>query len=101
MMSASILFDVPNFDSKSMEVIDNGVTAPPMSVELKEELQLGVTKTPAGEPIQLKEERVFAQIGDRGEQHEHRRWVLDTGATNHMTGLDPRSLSLTQGFTGQ
>ena len=28
---------------------------------------------------------MFAQIGERDEQHEHRRWVLDTGATNHIT----------------
>ena len=71
MVSASVLSNVPNSNSKSMEVIDDGVTAPPVSVEPK--------------PIQLKEERVFAQIDERGEQQEHRRWVLDTGATNHMT----------------
>ena len=29
---------------------------------------------------------MFAQISERGEQQEHRRWVLDTGATNHMIG---------------
>ena len=29
---------------------------------------------------------MLAQIGERGEQQEHRRWVLDTGATNYMTG---------------
>lgn len=28
---------------------------------------------------------MFAQIDERGEQQEHRRWVLDTSATNHMT----------------
>ena len=68
MVSSSILSDIPNFDSKSteVEVIDDGVTAPLVSVEPKEELQLGVTKAPTGEPIQLKEERVFAQIGERG-----------------------------------
>ena len=68
MVSSSILSDILNFDSKSseVEVIDDGVTAPPVSVKPKEELQLGVTKAPAGEPIQLKEERVFAQIGERG-----------------------------------
>ena len=84
MVTASVLPDVPNSDSKSMEVIDDGITTPE-SVEPKEELQLCITKAPVGEPIQLKEERVFAQIGERGEQQEHRRWVLDTGATNHMT----------------
>ena len=44
-----------------VEVIDDGVTAPLVSVEPKEELQLGVAKVPAG-----------AQIGERDEQHEHR-----------------------------
>ena len=60
MVSASVLSDVPNFDFKSTEVIDDDITAPPVSVKPKEEFQLGVTKALAGEPIQLKEERVFA-----------------------------------------
>ena len=68
--SALFMFSayVPNFDSKSteVEVIDD-------DVELEEELQLGVAKAaPAGDPIQLKEERVLDQIGERDEQHEHR-----------------------------
>ena len=70
MVSASVLSDVPSFDSKSteVEVIDDGVTTPLVSVEPAEELQLGVAKAgPVGEPIQLKEERVFAQIGERDE----------------------------------
>ncbi|XP_022936199.1 uncharacterized protein LOC111442874 [Cucurbita moschata] len=79
-LSSWVTACVPNFDSKSteMEVIDD-------VVEPEKELQLGVAKV-AREPIQLEEERVFAQIGERDEQHEHRRWILDTGATNHMTG---------------
>ena len=44
---------------KSTEVIDDGITAP-VSVEPEEEFQLCITKAPAGEPIQLKEERMFA-----------------------------------------
>ena len=36
-------------------------------IDPEEELQLGVTKALAGEPIQLKKKRVFAQIGERGE----------------------------------
>ena len=83
MVRASVLPDIPTFDSKSTEVIDDNLTAS-LSFEHEEELQLDVTKAPAGEPIQLKEERVFAQIGERGEQNEHRRWVLNTGATNHI-----------------
>ena len=50
MVTASILPDVPNSDSKSTEVIDDGITAP-VSVEPEEELQLCITKAPAGEPI--------------------------------------------------
>ena len=72
MVRASVLSDVLNSDSKSTEVIDDDVTAL-MSVEPEEELQLAMTKAPAGEPIQLKEERVFTQIGEISEQQEHRR----------------------------
>ena len=55
MVTASVLPDVPNSDSKSTEVINDGITAP-VSVEPEEELQLCITKAPTGEPIQLKEE---------------------------------------------
>ena len=55
---------------------------------------------PAGEPIQLEEERVFAQIGERDEQHEHRQWILDTGATNHMTGARSAFSELDSGIRG-
>ena len=67
MVSASVLSDISSFDSKSteVEVIDDGVTAPMVSVEL--ELQLGIAKAPAREPIQLKEARVFVQISERDE----------------------------------
>ena len=81
MVTASVLPVVPNPEEelpKSKEVIDDDITAP-VSVELEEELQLCITNAPVREPIQLKEERVLAQIGERGEQQEHRRWVLDTG----------------------
>jgi len=60
MVSASVLSDVPNFDSKSTEVTDSVIA--PMSIASEESiypeevLQLGVTKAPAEELIQLKEE---------------------------------------------
>ena len=88
---------VPNFNSKSteVEVIDD-------DVEPEKELQLGVAKAaPAGEPIQLEEERVFAQIGERDEQHEHRRWILDTGATNHSSLRSTSSTSTSDGSSTQ
>ena len=58
MVTTSVLPDVPNLEKelpKSTEVIDDGITAP-VSVEPEEELQLCITKAPAGEPSQLKEE---------------------------------------------
>ena len=52
MVSSSVLSDVPSFDSKSteVEVIDDSVTAPMVSVEPEEELQLGVAKAPTMGP---------------------------------------------------
>ena len=41
---------------------------------------------------------MLAQIGERGEQQEHRRWVLDTGATNHMTGAKSAFSELDSGI---
>jgi hypothetical protein len=38
-----------------------------------------------GEAVHLVEEKVFAHLGD-GEEKGYRWWVLDMGATNHMTG---------------
>ena len=101
MVTASVLPDVkPEGElPKSTEVIDDGITAP-VNVEPEEELQLCITNAP-GEPIRLKEERVLAQIGERGEQQEHRRWVLDTGATNHMTEAKSAFSELDSGFAGR
>ena len=102
MVSALVLSDVPNSDSKPMKVIDNVTASVSVidegSIDPEEELQLGGIKAPAGEPIQLKEERVFTQIGERGEEHEHRRWVLDTGATNHMIGASSAFSKLDSGI---
>jgi transposase InsO family protein len=41
---------------------------------------------PARGPVHLVEEKVFVQVTGAEEEKECRRWVLDTGATNHMTG---------------
>ena len=43
---------------------------------------------------------MFTQIGERGEQQEHWRWVLDTGATNHMTGSKSVFCELDSGIRG-
>ena len=41
---------------------------------------------------------MFAQIGERGEQQEHWRWVLDTRATNHMIGARSTFFKLDSGI---
>ena len=38
--------------------------------------------------------------GERGEQREHRRWVLNTGATNHMTRARYAFSELDSGIRG-
>ena len=43
---------------------------------------------------------MFVQISERGEQQEHQRWVLDTGATNHMTGAKSAFSELDSGIRG-
>jgi hypothetical protein len=51
-----------------------------------EYLVVGVDEAPDQKLVELSEERVFTHIGVSGEHRDHRRWILDTGATNHMTG---------------
>ncbi|KAJ1257158.1 hypothetical protein BS78_K195100 [Paspalum vaginatum] len=40
---------------------------------------------PEAPAIHLNENQLFVQLGDKKEG-SHARWILDTGATNHMTG---------------
>jgi hypothetical protein len=58
----------------------------PPSAAAGEHLGMGVGEVSDQNRVDLKEENVFAQIDDNGEHQYHRRWVLDTGATNHMIG---------------
>jgi hypothetical protein len=51
-----------------------------------EYLGVGVDEAPDQKLVELSEEHVFAQIGVSGEHCDHRRWILDTRVTNHMTG---------------
>jgi hypothetical protein len=39
----------------------------------------------ANPSIHLEENKLFVQLGDNGDG-DRTRWILDTGATNHMTG---------------
>jgi transposase InsO family protein len=52
-----------------------------------------------GGVIHLHEEKVFAVLGDT-EDKDPRRWVLDTGATNHMTGSRAAFASIDAGISG-
>ena len=53
----------------------------PITEAASEEGKRKETKT----EIHLREEKVFAHLGEREVRNEE-TWVLDTGATNHMTG---------------
>jgi hypothetical protein len=50
-----------------------------------EELSLGASLDPLTERVELSEDKVFTQIGEN-DNNDHRRWILDTRATNHMSG---------------
>ncbi|XP_062232774.1 uncharacterized protein LOC133930085 [Phragmites australis] len=45
----------------------------------------GSGQTPPVAQIEIREEKVFAQLGEE-EEREAETWVLDSGATNHMSG---------------
>jgi hypothetical protein len=49
--------------------------------------------------VDIKEEKVFAQLGPRVDR-EPNRWVLDSGATNHMTGARGAFAELDRGIHG-
>jgi hypothetical protein len=58
------------------------------------------TAPPGGTaPIHLDESRLFVQLGDE-HQGESTRWILDTGATNHMTGARSAFSELDTGIRG-
>jgi hypothetical protein len=54
---------------------------------------------PATGSVNIKEEKVFAQLGPRADR-EPDRWVLDSGATNHMTGARGAFAELNRGIHG-
>jgi hypothetical protein len=51
------------------------------------------------QPLKLVEAKVFATFGAPGDQ-DLKRWVLDTGATNHMTGSRDAFSDLDTGVVG-
>jgi hypothetical protein len=46
------------------------------------------------------EEKVYAQIGKKEEAVDHTLWVVNTGATNHMTGARDAFTELDTGIWG-
>jgi hypothetical protein len=59
----------------------------------------GADAPPPGQ-IHVEEQKVFIQLGSREEHQEQHRWVLDTGATNHMSGYRSAFSELDTGVTG-
>lgn len=47
-------------------------------------------------PIHIEEDKLFVQLSD-GHEGEATRWILDTGATNHMTGARSAFFELDNG----
>jgi hypothetical protein len=53
-----------------------------------------------GATVHLVEEKVYAQIGKKEEAVDHTLWVVNTGATNHMTGAHDAFTELDTGVWG-
>jgi transposase InsO family protein len=56
------------------------------------------SSAPATKPIHLVEAKVFATFADKSD--DPGRWILDTGASNHMTGVRGAFVDLDTGITG-
>jgi hypothetical protein len=54
---------------------------------------------PQSKPLEVVEAKVFASLDDAAERSQ-RRWILDTGATNHMTGSRSLFAELDTAITG-
>lgn len=55
--------------------------------------------TPGFSSIHLEEDKLFVQLGGDG-LGDSTRWILDTGATNHMTGVRSAFAELDTGVHG-
>ncbi|WVZ87318.1 hypothetical protein U9M48_033973 [Paspalum notatum var. saurae] len=53
--------------------------------------------TPSSSDVHLDESKLYVQLGDKG-GGGHTEWILDTGATNHMTGMRSASSELDTGI---
>jgi hypothetical protein len=67
-----------------------------------EELSLGASLAsppPPTECVELCEDKVFTQIRE-SDNNDHRRWILDTRATNHMSGARSAFTEINFGVRG-
>lgn len=62
-------------------------------------VSIDAAPTAAGNHVKLVEAKVFAAL-DGKEDRDPNRWVLDTGATNHMTGVRSAFSDLDTGIVG-
>jgi hypothetical protein len=67
---------------------------------IREYLWLGIDGASDQKRVELSEEHVFTQISANGEHRDHRWWILDTGATDHMTGARKAFSELGFGIRG-
>ncbi|CAO2175939.1 unnamed protein product [Urochloa humidicola] len=69
-------------------------TTPPPSIKVEQ-----IHARAPQQEVYLVEEKLYGTIGDEEDQ-EPCRWVLDTGATNHMTGSRAAFVDLDSGISG-
>lgn len=54
---------------------------------------------PGHDHVELEEKKVYAALDDAAD-HDHTRWILDSGASNHMTGLRSAFSDIDSKITG-
>ncbi|RLM60219.1 hypothetical protein C2845_PM14G14360 [Panicum miliaceum] len=57
------------------------------------------TPPPSSAPVHLEENKLFVQLGN-GREGKSTSWILDTGATNHVTGVQSAFSELDAGIHG-
>ena len=57
------------------------------------------TQAMVREQVSLREDKLFVQLGEKSDDGQT-RWILDTGATNHMTGVRSAFSELDTGVRG-
>jgi hypothetical protein len=79
-------------DSVGERVLDGGIALGASSTGQMQSIH-------AKKVVHITEEKVFAMLGDEAEK-DFCRWVLDTGASNHMLGCEVVFSSIDDGMIG-